>query len=116
MFAPLETPTEKGGSRMSDGTLAAMREALEATLQSHERSLKAQRCTCSLCLQIRDALAAGAGDRFADRLREECAGIADWRAEELRKASLGGDEALKRAAKVAREIGDRIRALRRGNF
>jgi hypothetical protein len=96
----------------------AMREALEATLQSHVRMGKARLCDCSLCQQIREALAPGSGERYADRLREECACVADWKAgqlsSELAKSEGEEAESLRSLLKVAREISDRIRALKGG--
>ncbi len=95
---------------------AAMREALEAALQSHVKLGKAYRCECSLCAQIRDALGAAAGRGYADRLREECAQIADWKAEQIRASAAvaqGAEaEGLKAALKTAREVADRIRTLK----
>ena len=94
---------------------AAMREALEAALQSHVKLGKAYRCECSLCTQIREALACDAGRSYSDRIREECAQVADWKADQLRGEGTsppnpGDGRAL--AQKAAREIGDRIRALK----
>lgn len=99
---------------------AAMREALEAALQSHVNLGKAYRCECSLCAQIREALSAGAGRGYADRLREECAQIADWKAEQIRASTPVAQEAeaqcLKAALKTAREVADRIRTLKGTGF
>ena len=94
---------------------AVMREALEAALQSHVKLGKAYRCECSLCAQIREALASDAGRAYGDRIREECALVADWKADQLKgdatsRPDAGDDRAL--AHKAAREIGDRIRALK----
>jgi len=94
---------------------AAMREALEAALQSHVKLGKAYRCECSLCAQIREALAGDAGRSYGDRIREECALVADWKADQLKgeatnQPNTGDGRAL--ALKAAREIGDRIRALK----
>ncbi len=95
---------------------AAMREALEAALQSHVNLGKAYRCECSLCIQIREALSPGAGRGYADRLREECAQIADWKAEQIRASAPVAPEpeaqCLKVALKTAREVADRIRTLK----
>ena len=95
---------------------AAMREALEAALQSHVRLGKAYRCECSLCTQIRDALGATAGQGFADRVREECAQIADWKAQQIKTSTPMAPEAeapcLTAAFKTAREVADRIRTLK----
>ncbi|MGQ0508382.1 MAG: hypothetical protein ACT4TC_24040 [Myxococcaceae bacterium] len=101
-----------------EADVQAMREALEATLQSHVRMGKARLCDCSLCQQIREALAPGAGERFSDRLREECANIADWKVGQLNadlaKAKSEQAETIRGLLKVAREIGDKIRALKGG--
>jgi hypothetical protein len=101
-----------------DADIQAMREALEATLQSHVRLGKAKLCDCSLCHQIREALAPLAGQRYSDRLREECANVADWKVGqltgELSRASDESAQLLRGALKVAREIADRIRALKSG--
>jgi len=93
-----------------EATVAAMREALEAALQSHVNLGKARRCDCSLCVQIRQALEPGAGRGFADRLREECAQVADW------KASQVDTRQSPEAQKAAREIADRIRILKGRQF
>jgi glutamyl/glutaminyl-tRNA synthetase len=90
---------------------AVMHEALQAALQSHVKMGKAYRCECSLCAQIRDALALGAGRSYGDRIREECALVADWKGEAARTSGSGVD-GLAVAHKAAREIGDRIRALK----
>jgi len=99
---------------------AAMREALQSALQSHVRLGKAYRCDCSLCVQIRDSLEEGAGLRYADRIREECAAIADWRVEqlvtEMRTAPESEVPRLRMMQKIAREIGDRIRSLKGRTF
>ena len=99
---------------------AAMHEALQAALQSHVKLGKAYRCECSLCAQIRDALALGAGKSYGDRIREECALVADWKADQLKgeAARVGGNGAdwLTLAHRAAREIGDRIRALKGRTF
>ncbi len=99
-----------------DAEIEAMREALEATLQSHVRMGKARGCDCSLCHQIREALAPNSGVRHADRLREECANVADWKAGQISQALSGvkgkDAEGLRSMLKVAREIADRIRALK----
>ncbi len=101
-----------------DADIQAMREALEATLQSHVRLGKAKLCDCSLCHQIREVLAPGAGQRYSDRLREECANVADWKVGQLNSelAAAKGEAAqgLRAALKVAREIADRIRGLKGG--
>jgi hypothetical protein len=95
---------------------AAMREALEAALQSHVKLGKAYRCECSLCTQIREALGPAAGRGYADGVREECAQIADWKAEQIKVSvavAQGAEaEGLKAAFKVAREVADRIRTLK----
>src|SRR4051812_45584356 len=108
------TPTE------SEAEVAAMREALNAALQPHIKMGKAFVCDCSLCMQIRDALATGAGERYADRVREECALVADWKADQLgadaSKATPEQAEAIKAQAKIAREVGDRIRVLKGRKF
>jgi hypothetical protein len=95
---------------------AVMHEALQAALQSHVKMGKAYRCECSLCAQIRDALALGAGRSYGDRIREECALVADWKADQLKgeaaRTSGSGVDGLAVAHKAAREIGDRIRALK----
>src|SRR4051794_15337233 len=96
-------------SREAD--VEAMREALEATLQSHVRMGEAKLCDCSLCHQIREALAPGSGQRHADRLREECANVADWKVRQLSNELSSVDdtdaERVRAMLKVAREIGDR---------
>jgi hypothetical protein len=98
-----------------ESTFAAMREALLAALQPHIKMGKAFICDCSLCRQIRDALEAGAGERFADSIREECALVADWKADQLTaeaNASSEKSDAVRTQAKVAREVADRIRVLK----
>jgi hypothetical protein len=103
-----------------DADVQAMREALEATLQSHVRLGKAKSCDCSLCHQIREALTPGAGQRYSDRLREECANVADWKVGQLKSelaASKGKEpERLRSLMKVAQEIADKIRTLRGGTL
>ena len=98
---------------MSDeASLAVLREALEATLQSHQRFGKAAPCDCSLCHQIRDALANRAGATFRKRIQEECAGVAEWTARQLMaKAPAPDDTPTQLAVKTAREIAGRIRVL-----
>jgi hypothetical protein len=98
---------------MSDeASLAVLREALEATLQSHQRFGKAAPCDCSLCKQIRDALAPQAGATFRKRVQEECAGVADWTAQQLVARSGGsGNPETQLAIRTAREIAGRIRVL-----
>jgi hypothetical protein len=93
---------------------AVMREALEAALQSHVRLGKAYRCECSLCAQIREALACEAGKSYGDRIREECALVADWKADQLKgeAAATQAHDGRAQALRAAREIGDRIRALK----
>ncbi len=100
----------------NEAEYAAMREALQGVLQSHVRLGKAYRCECSLCAQIRDALEPGGGQRYADRIRDECAGIADWKVDQiatmLKTASEQEAPSLRLMQKVGREIADRIRALK----
>jgi hypothetical protein len=92
--------------------LAPMRDALHATLQSHQRLGKAAPCDCSLCHQIRDALGPQAVQAYRQRLREECALVADWIADQVASQQEGSPEvSVKLAIKTAREIGTRIRLL-----
>lgn len=91
-----------------------MRDALAAALQSHQRMGKAAPCDCSLCKQVREALSPAGGANYRQRLREECAQVADWVADQLAARERAGevlDPAAKAAVKAAREIGTRIRLL-----
>ena len=90
-----------------EAQVAALREALLATLQSHQRMGKAAPCDCSLCEQIRDALKEDAGSSYRRRLREECAQVADWVADQTARL----ESKQSPIVKVAREIGARIRLL-----
>jgi hypothetical protein len=102
-----------------EAVFAAMREALQAALQSHVRLGKAYRCDCSLCVQIRHALETTAGADFADRIREECAQVADWKAAQCGKQlndTSSQVDALRAAHKTATEIADRIRVLKTRQF
>jgi hypothetical protein len=103
-----------------EARFAAMREALEAALQAHVRLGKAQRCDCSQCVQIRAALDSKAGQGFAERIREECAQVADWKADQLSSQLAGADpaqtELIRAALKVVREVGDRIRVLKERQY
>jgi hypothetical protein len=94
---------------------AAMREALQAALQSHVKLGKAYRCDCSLCIQIRASLEPEGGVEFADRVRAECAQVADWKLSQLRSelatASNQTAEPIKTAMQAVREVADRIRVL-----
>jgi hypothetical protein len=104
------------GNSLIESQLGAMREALLAAMQSHAKLGKAKPCDCSLCEQVSAALRSDAGANFGDRIREECAQIADWKAAqlqgELSAKSLGNAEPLKAGIRAAREISDRIRVLK----
>lgn len=100
----------------SDAELATRNAALEAALQSHANQGKAQRCDCSLCYQLRDALADGAGRRYADLLREECALVAEEVYQRARTSEAQETGPALRPSKVAREIADRIRMLKGPGF
>lgn len=103
-----------------EATLSAMREALQAALQSHVRMGKARLCECSLCLQIRDALKKEGGAAHADRLREECAQVADWKASQIETSLTDTppdqQPTVRIALKTARDIADRIRVLKGRKF
>jgi hypothetical protein len=94
---------------------AVLREALQAALQSHVKLGKAAPCDCSLCHQMRAAIEPGAGAEYADRLRAECAQVADWKVTQLNTALAAATgpetEVLRAASRAVREVADRIRVL-----
>jgi hypothetical protein len=103
-----------------EASVAVMREALEATLQSHMNQGRARPCECSLCVQIRHALQPDGGKGFADRIREECAQIADWKAKQAEPPpgldNSNAELAVKAVQRAAKEIADRIRVLKGRRF
>jgi hypothetical protein len=91
---------------------SAMRDALSAAMQSHQRLGKAAPCDCSLCAQIKSAMQPEAGRDYRKRLREECAKVADWIGDQVQdRGAEHSDEASRLAIKTAREIAARIRLL-----
>lgn len=96
-----------------EANVAVRNAAIEAALQSHANRGKAQRCDCTLCIQLRDALSDGAGKRFADLMREECALVADEIYQRERREEAAGTATKdSRPTRLLREVADRIRLLK----
>lgn len=94
---------------MNESDVAAMREALEYALLAHANKGRARPCDCSLCEMIRKALSSEAGRSYAQRLRQECIDVVQFKVDTLRKHP--EEAAQLKAVHVAREICEMLKGM-----
>lgn len=90
-------------------SIAVRSQALRSALQAHATPGLAEPCKCSLCLEIKMALADNSGETFRDAIREACAQIADAAYYELKSEEERGRFRAGRPSAIAKDISNRIR-------